>query len=261
VSFGGENREAFTVTVTGGGGVLPTGTVRIKDGGIELCSTNVFTRKASGVVSATCRLSDLELNAGSYSVKAFYSGNDRYNASTSKAATFVVDRDSVTIKISESRTTVSVGDESQAVFTASLTTGDGESDPNGETVTVHLGTTSCIVTLSNDTGTCTIGNRALRVGSYTVSASYGGDLNLASSTATSSTPLLVGSGSTVPVVPAGKAWSGQLYWWVFGDMALIGLALFEFARRGLRFRAFRAGGGRRSPRHLASSSGFLARSR
>jgi hypothetical protein len=261
VSFGGEGKEKFTVTVTGTGGILPTGTVTITDGAITLCSASAFARKTADVVSATCRLSDLELTAGSYSVKAFYSGNDRYNASTSMPASFAVDRDAVTIKVSESQTTVSVGDESQAVFTASLTTSNGESDPNGETVIVDLGTTSCIVTLSNDTGTCTIGNSALRAGSYAVLASFGGDLNLASSTATSSTPLLVSSGSTVPVVPTGKAWSGQLYWWVFGDMALVGFALFEFARRGFRFRAIPGGGGRRSPRHLARSSSFWARSR
>jgi hypothetical protein len=68
------------------------------------------------------------------------------------------------------------------VFSVTVTTGDGEAVPNGETVTVHAGSVTCTVTLHAGTGTCTIVNSALLVGGpYAVTVSYSGDGDLASS--------------------------------------------------------------------------------
>jgi hypothetical protein len=58
-------------------------------------------------------------------------------------------------------------------------------------VKVTVGTASCTATLSGGGGTCKIANNALAAGSYAVSATYGGDANLASSSGTSSTNLTV----------------------------------------------------------------------
>ena len=60
--------------------------------------------------------------------------------------------------------------ESAAVFTVAVTTHYGEAVPNGEKVTVTVGSTSCIATLTAGNGTCTITNSALKAGSYAVSA-------------------------------------------------------------------------------------------
>jgi hypothetical protein len=80
------------------------------------------------------------------------------------------------------------------VFSVTVTTGDGEAVPNGETVTVHAGSVTCTVTLHAGTGTCTIVNSALLVGGpYAVTVSYSGDSDLASSSGTSSTGLTVTS--------------------------------------------------------------------
>ena len=51
---------------------------------------------------------------------------------------------------------------------------------DGETVTVNVGSASCIVTLNaTGFGSCSIGNTDLAVGGpYSVSASYAGDSNL-----------------------------------------------------------------------------------
>jgi hypothetical protein len=62
--------------------------------------------------------------------------------------------------------------------------------PNGESVTVKVGSASCVVTLSAGKGTCSIGSSALAAGSYSVSASYAGDTNLSNSS---------GSGPTLTV--------------------------------------------------------------
>ena len=56
----------------------------------------------------------------------------------------------------------------------------------GETVTVKVGSTSCQVSLSAGLGTCWIGNSALGVGSYWVTATYAGDTNLSGSSGSAS---------------------------------------------------------------------------
>jgi YVTN family beta-propeller protein len=234
VSYGDEGGEAFTVTVTGAGSTPPTGTVTIKHGTVALCSTTTLTPKAADAVAATCGLSKLQLAAGSYSVTASYSGDDNYTASTSTAATFSVTKDSATITMSESPAEVSVGEESQAVFTTSVATGNGEAVSNGTTVIVHVGSATCTVALAGGTGTCTIADSALQAGSYTVTASFSGDADLDASTLTSSTVLTVSSGTSLPVSPTGEPWSAPLYWWLAGAMALAGFALVELGRRRFR---------------------------
>jgi len=102
-----------------------------------------------------------------------------------------VTKDSTTTKVTVSRTSVAHGSESVAVFTVTVTTHYGEPVPNGEMVKVTVGSTSCTVTLTAGTGTCSIGASALKVGSYTVSAAYGGDTNLSSSSATCGTKFTV----------------------------------------------------------------------
>jgi hypothetical protein len=105
-----------------------------------------------------------------------------------------VTKDSTTTKVSESPTSVTYGDESASVFTVTVTTHYGEAVPNGEKVTVKVGTVTCTVTLSAGKGTCKIANSALGVGSYPVSAIYGGDANLSGSSASSATALTVTKG-------------------------------------------------------------------
>jgi hypothetical protein len=96
---------------------------------------------------------------------------------------FLVKKDATTLKVSLSPSSVTLGAESLVTFSVSLTTGNGEIVPNGESVTVKVGSTSCVVTLSAGKGTCFLANSALGAGSYSVSASYAGDINLSSSSA------------------------------------------------------------------------------
>jgi hypothetical protein len=58
-------------------------------------------------------------------------------------------------------------------------------------VTVYVGSAKCTVSLSGGKGTCTIANTALAVGTYSVSANYGGDGNLNSSSGSSASKLTV----------------------------------------------------------------------
>jgi hypothetical protein len=185
VTYGSETAEIFTVTASSNMG-SPTGTVAITSSAGTLCTVTLSSGKGS------CSLTASQLPVGSYTnVVAAYAGSGDFPPSSSAATSFTVTKDTTTTTVSVSPSSVTSGAESSAIFTATVKTGEGEAVSNGETVTVTVGTVHCTVTLSGGTGTCTIGNSALAAGTYSVAASYAGDANLGSSTATCSTKLTV----------------------------------------------------------------------
>jgi hypothetical protein len=201
ITYGAEGSETFTVTVTGhSGDGAPEGTVAVSDASTQLCSA-ALTETSSDQAAATCWPTALEVPAGSYSaVLASYSPatvsssstNDAYASSRSTPAkSFAVAKDTTTTEVSENPTTVTRGHESASIFSVVVTTTNGESVPDGENVTVDVGTTTCTVALIDGVGTCTIEPTALKLGTYSVSATYGGDANLSSSTGMSSAKLTV----------------------------------------------------------------------
>jgi hypothetical protein len=201
LTYGAETSETFTVTVTGqSGDGYPEGTVTIYSSSTQLCS-HTLVEKTTDSSTASCSLSASEIPAGTYSdVFATYtpstisSSNSKYAytaATSASAARLTVSKDTTTTKISEAPTTVSFGSESTVLFTASVTTHNGETLPNGEKVTVSVGSATCTISLNAGTGACTIAKGALPTGSYPVSATYAGDANLGSSNGTSATKLTV----------------------------------------------------------------------
>ena len=180
-TYGFERGESFVVTVSGVKGVRPTGTVTIKSGSTILCSTSNFTPLFNGTIIASCSLSNFQLPIGNYSVTAVYSGDSHYAGSTSWTKDLRVVKDWTAVIVSANPWNVNYGNESTATFRATVWTGAGEPVPNGETVTVHVGSASCTAVLHGGTGTCTIANSALPPGQYVVSASYGGDATLSGS--------------------------------------------------------------------------------
>jgi uncharacterized repeat protein (TIGR01451 family) len=195
VSYGTETPETFTVTVSSSGGT-PTGTVTIGSSAGALCTVTL----SSG--TGHCSLTATQLPVGAYTnVVATYAVKGAFAGSSSTPAkSFSVTKDSTVTTVSESPSTVPYGDEEAAVFTVTVKTHEGEAVPNGEKVTVDVGSVTCTVTLTNGTGTCTIAKTALGAGSYSVTASYGGDANLSSSSATCGSRLTVTKDSTVTTV-------------------------------------------------------------
>jgi hypothetical protein len=192
-----------TATVTGTGGFTPTGTVTYSyftNGtcAVGTASSTQTVTLSSGTVPKSNTTSSL--GSGSYSFSASYSGDPNYKATAGPCEAFSITKDSTTTTVSESPTSVTYGNESTVVFSVTVTSKHGEAVPNGETVTVNVGTASCPVTLSAGKGTCKIAATALAVGSYTVSATYGGDTNLSGSTGTSATKLSVTKDSTTTTV-------------------------------------------------------------
>ena len=203
VTYGAETSETFTVTVTGQpGDGYPEGTLTVYNSSTQVCS-QILVEKSTDSATATCSPTAIEGSVGSYSdVFAAYSPSTTsssntgyaYTASTSTpAARLSVTKDTTTSKVSVTPTNVTSGNESAAVFTVTVTTHNGEAVPNGNQVTVKVGSATCTVTLNAGTGTCTIAKSALPAGTYSVSATYAGDANLGGSSGASATKLTVTS--------------------------------------------------------------------
>jgi hypothetical protein len=207
VAYGSETSEIFTVTVTGlSGEGYPEGTVAVYNSSTELCSAVLYTNGSYSAV-ATCSLTAYELAAGAYNdVFATYipgipsSSNSSYTYGTSSSSpvqAFSVGSVSTTgTTVSESPTKVTYGHESASVISVTVTTHDGGAAPNGEKVIVHVGAITCTAALKGGKGACRVAKTALPVGSYPVSAAYGGDANLRGSSGSSVSRLTVSKDTT-----------------------------------------------------------------
>jgi hypothetical protein len=187
VIYGHESASVFAVTgATHYGEAVPDGeALRVQVGSVA-CSAVLKDDKG------TCTMASTALPVGTYPVSATYGGDANLNASSaSSIAKLTVNKDATTTTVSESPTSVTYGHESAAVFSAVVTTHYGEAVSNGEAVTVQVGSATCKVVLENTKGTCTIADTALATGSYTVSATYGGDANLGGSSGSSASKLTV----------------------------------------------------------------------
>ena len=206
LAYGSETSEIFTVTVTGlSGEGYPEGTVAVYNSSTELCSAILYANGSYSAV-ATCALTAYELVAGAYDdVFATYvpgvpsSSNASYTYGTSSSALQALSVGSVSTTrttVSESPTKVTYGHESASVISVTVTTNDGGAVPNGEKVTVHVGAIACTAALKGGQGTCRVAKTALPVGSYPVSATYGGDANLSGSSGSSASRLTVSKDTT-----------------------------------------------------------------
>ncbi len=196
VTYGHESATTFSIAVsTHYGEGVPDGESVVVHVGSASCTAGLKDDKG------TCTLSNTALGTGSYSVSASYGGDGNLDSSSgSGTAKLTVNKDTTSTAVSESPTSVTYGKESAALFSVSVTSHEGESVPDGETVTVHVGSTSCTAELKGNKTSCTIGDTALSAGSYPVSVSYGGDANLDSSSGSGATNLTVGKDTTSTAV-------------------------------------------------------------
>ena len=141
----------------------------------------------------TCTIDNTALVVGSYPVSATYASDaDLIASSGTSISKLGVNKDvTLTARLSESPTGVTYGNESASVFSVVITSHFGEVAPNAETVTVHVGSATCTASLAGGKGACSVGNSALPVGTYSVSANYGGDADLSSSSGSSASKLTV----------------------------------------------------------------------
>ena len=170
VVFGRESAVVFRVRVQATG-VTPTGVVVVSSSGRRLCSI----RLSGG--GGTCSPGRTQLRAGVYgNLAASYLGTGDFLASQSRSiGQLTIYRDGTYVRLSQSSSSVAYGSEHSVLFTISVHTRRGELVPNGEKVTLHVGSVTCTVRLHGGSARCRIPNVALRPGTYRVVATYGGD--------------------------------------------------------------------------------------
>ena len=177
VTYGNESVTLFSVRVTSESGqaVLNGEKATVNAGPVTCIVVLTGTR-------GTCRIANTALPVGSYAASATYGGDANLSGSSGLTADkLVVSKDTTRISVSESPNRVTYGNESASVFFVTVTTHFGEAVPNGEKVSVSVGSVTRTVVLKGGKGTCTIANTDLQVGLYPVSATYGGDANLSGS--------------------------------------------------------------------------------
>jgi len=177
----------LTATVDGNSTSFPSGTVNFLNGSTVI---GTGTLNSSGVTT----MSTSTLAAGTYSLTAQYSGNASFLSSTSSA---------VSVKVTagaQSATKTSLAASSNPVVdghTLELTAtvkGDGSAIPSG-TVLFMNGSTLLGSGTLNSTGVVTFSTSSLAVGTYSLTAQYGGSAGFLASTSTSISEKVVATGA------------------------------------------------------------------
>lgn len=192
-------RLDVTVASVSPGSGVPTGTMIISSGGVNICQ---FTL-TPGVSVSTGTCTVVEYTPGIYNFVATYQGSSTFAVSTGKAY-LTVNKAATTLVIASAPLSSSVSGQAIQVMATVSTTLPGTGTPVG-TVYIYDGFSSaesCTVTLApglvanTATGTCTITETL--PGNYTFMGAYSGSTDFATSNAT--TPLTVNQSQTITVL-------------------------------------------------------------
>jgi hypothetical protein len=158
----------FTAQVTGSGGT-PTGTVTFLNGSSTL-GTGTLTNGSTTFTTAT-------LTPDSYNITAVYSGDTTFDSSTSTALTQAVDLSGSAVALTSSLNPSTAG-QSVTFNVAVTAVAPGSGTPTG--AVTFLNGTSTLGSAILSGGSASYSTAALPVGSDSITASYSGDGNFAS---------------------------------------------------------------------------------
>ena len=200
----------FTAAVSPTTSGTPTGTIAViayvSGSPVTLCTINLPASSCTGTGTA------LATAASPYSVIAVYSGDGNYTTSTSSSQNLTVTSNTTSINATLSPSSVTYGNESTAVITATIAhTGAGV--PTGTVDVTSSGSTVCVITLSGATGSCSPADTSFPAGGpYVLTATYSGD---SAYTGSNSNPLYltVTKATTTPSVAASPSTV------VYGDLS------------------------------------------
>lgn len=181
---------------------VPTGTVTFTVGSTELCVATLAdgTGNQGGPVFGTGSCVASNAPVGHETVTGTYSG-DGDTVGSSGSATLVVGETTTTVTASPS--SVPVGG---SVTYSSTVTGVGSASSPTGTVSLSIGATQlCVITLSDGSGSCA--SSTAPVGDDTVTGTYSGDQNFA--TSSGSAGLVVGGTTTTVSAEPGTVALGQ----------------------------------------------------
>lgn len=160
----------FTATVTPIGTYAITGTVTFRSGTTTLATVTTTNGAASYTTSA--------LTASAKSITAIYNGDSNNATSTSAVLIQTVNKATTTTTLTSSLNPSSFGQS--VTFTATVTSAPGVT-PTGS-VTFRRGTTSLGTVSLSASGIATVRTSSLPRGNDTISATYNGTANFATST-------------------------------------------------------------------------------
>ena len=164
----------FTATVSSSAGAPPNGEIVTFYNG----SAVLGTAPLSG---GTAPLTTSSLPVGTFTIRASYSGDANFRASTSPGLRQVVNSTSKSMTSTAISSSLNPSIYGQAVtFTATVSSSAG-APPNGETITFKNGS-AVLGTAPLSAGMASLTTSSLPAGIYTITASYAGDANFAAST-------------------------------------------------------------------------------
>jgi len=174
VTFGPTDQAPLTITTTTGtyGRALSLATSGGSDHG-------AVSYVLSDPGSAGCLLSGATLtatSAGTCGVSATMAGDTDYLAVSSLPTTITFSPEATTTSLQLSRSVVRFGHEQLERLTVVVAAASGT--PVGSVV---ISGTSCVITLVNGRGSCTLGTKALAVGAHHLTALYFGSSNFSGS--------------------------------------------------------------------------------
>jgi hypothetical protein len=182
IAYGASTTLKATVTSSGG---TPTGTITFK-----YSTTTLGTCTLS---SGTCSLATTALPVGSDSVTASYGGATDF-ATSSGSATVTVTTAATTTAVTATPNSIAYG--ASTTLKATVTSSAGT--PTG-TITFKYSTTT-LGTCTLSSGTCSLATTALPVGSDSVTASYGGATDFATSSGSATVTVNAATTTTVLTV-------------------------------------------------------------
>ncbi len=205
VAYGNESSAVITTTIAHTGAGVPTGTVDVTYSGTTVC---VVTLSGG---TGTCSPGNTDFAVGGpYFFTATYSGDSSYTGSSSTPVSMTVTKAATTPSVVASPSTVTYGDLSSSVLTATVTPAFAGT-PTGTVAFTSGSTALCSVTLPTTTCTAPSGVQ-LGVGTHAVTATYSGDPNFSPSAATTSSVITVVPASTtttVSVAPTSVAFGSE----------------------------------------------------
>ncbi len=182
-----------TVAPVSSSTAAPTGTVEFFNGA-TLLGTETLT---AGPNSSTASLSTTSLPVGSNSITAQYSGDSNFTSSTSPPVSVPVTTISTTTVLSFTPTSPTYG--TSVAFTATITPAStGAEQPSGNVDFYNGSTLLGSVAISDNVAD--FSTSLLPVGSNSITATYVGDTNYATSTSTPATVVAVAQGTTTTAV-------------------------------------------------------------
>ncbi len=162
-SLFGENYNVHvTVAATGAGVGTPSGSVSVGDG-IHNCSASLVNGAGSCSLPST--------TIGSISLSASYGGDTNFNSSSDSEPHSISKANSLTV-ITSDNADPSVFGQNYSVQVSVTAVSPGNGTPSGS-VSISDGLDSCVATLTNGTGSCTLPSTV--PAEKTLTATYSGD--------------------------------------------------------------------------------------